>query len=77
MAVSAPPTTPEFAVDELDLPVQLPSQGVAREHCLLGVDSSSNSGGTGEGEERKLTVGFVAKMLWGTKVVLDGDGGFR
>ena len=75
MAVSAPPTTPEFAVDELDLPVQLPSQGVAREHCLIGVDSSSS--GMGEGDERKLTVGFVAKMLWGTKVVLDGDGGFR
>ena len=33
--------------------------------------------GTGEGTESEVSVGFVLKILWGTKISLDGDGGFR
>ena len=31
-----------------------------------------------DGEELvSVNIGFVLKMLWGTKISLDGDGGFR
>ena len=30
-----------------------------------------------ECEENEVSIGFVLKILWGTKISLDGDGGFR
>ena len=41
--------------------------------CLLGLDSFL------QGEDRVETIrlGLVVKILWGTEVQLDGDGGFR
>jgi hypothetical protein len=30
-----------------------------------------------DGVESEVSVGFVLKILWGTKISLDGDGGFR
>ena len=40
------------------------------EFCLLGVDVVS------EGGQDSLRVGMVLKLLYGTQISLDGDGGF-
>jgi len=46
------------------------------DYCLLGVDSWKEPGITGEEEVEVATIGFVSKVLWGTTISLDGDGGF-
>jgi len=43
------------------------------EYCLLGIDRCADDPNQ---PDPKLTLGFVVKMLWGTKISLDGDGGF-
>ena len=40
--------------------------------CLLGVDSFNR-----DGERDSVRLGLVVKMLWGTEIIMDGDGGFR
>ena len=37
------------------------------DYCLLGVDSFNGN----------IRLGMVFKILWGTQLILDGDGGFR
>ena len=40
------------------------------DYCLLGVDTFMQE------EEEIFRLGFVLKILWGTEISLDGDGGF-
>ena len=40
------------------------------DYCLLGVDTFMQEG------EEIFRLGFVLKLLWGTEISLDGDGGF-
>ena len=40
------------------------------DYCLLGVDTFKQDG------KDVIRLGFVLKILWGTEISLDGDGGF-
>ena len=46
--------------------------GREEDFCLLGVDSFNR-----DGERDSVRLGLVVKMLWGTEIIMDGDGGFR
>jgi len=46
------------------------------DYCLLGVDSWKEPSVDGGEEVEVATIGFVSKILWGTTISLDGDGGF-
>ena len=47
------------------------ASGREEDFCLLGVDSFKQ-----DGERDTVRLGLVVKMLWGTEIILDGDGGF-
>jgi len=57
-------------------PVVSPTRSQDLDYCLLGVDAIYNRDEDGNEELSSVTIGFVLKMLWGSKVSLDGDGGF-
>lgn len=48
------------------------ASGREEDFCLLGVDSFNR-----DGERDSVRLGLVVKMLWGTEIIMDGDGGFR
>jgi len=62
------------------VPISFSSGSVSAEDldfCLLGIDAVHEREDNGEiGELKSVTIGFVLSMLWGTRVSLDGDGGF-
>jgi len=47
------------------------------DYCLLGVDTWSEPSESDEEPVEVTALGFVCKILWGTSITLDGDGGFR
>ncbi|XP_023321112.1 protein phosphatase Slingshot homolog 2 [Eurytemora carolleeae] len=79
--VSAPSSSQSKQLTETySVPVktssQSPSKGQDLEYCLIGVDSIYTRNDEDGEELVSVNIGFVLKMLWGTKISLDGDGGF-
>jgi len=53
-----------------------PSKCQDSDYCLLGVDSIYARDESGAEDLVSVSIGLVVKLVWGTKISLDGDGGF-
>jgi len=62
-------------VDQVEAEDMVATYNKDLEYCLLGIDRGPSTEDPTQ-PQPKLTLGFVVKMLWGTKISLDGDGGF-
>jgi hypothetical protein len=62
-------TAVKIGKNKLTFPCQLKEQNKLR--------NTGNVFRSKDCAESEVSIGFVLKILWGTKISLDGDGGFR
>jgi len=74
---SAPPLSLIRDSRQCSARVKMDRNSMELDYCLLGVDTWSEPSESDEEPVEVTALGFVCKILWGTSITLDGDGGFR
>jgi len=74
---SAPPLNLIRDSRQCSARIKMDRNSMELDYCLLGVDTWTEPSESDEEPVEVTALGFVCKILWGTSITLDGDGGFR